>query len=165
MVACFACAAVARPGTAREDDVKALLVLRLAKYVTWPAADVPRGALRVCAVGAGMAAALDRAAAGDSDVVVRPVAGDTGDLLACDVAVFGDGADIDVHYALVRLAGQPVLTVGGTDTFARDGGMIALVTRDRHVTFVVNLGAARRGGLQISSRLLQIATLVDGGTP
>lgn len=153
---------------ATEAEVKAALVLRLAKYVTWPAERDPAttAPLIVCVVGddpiAGSLRALSSAAA---RVDVRRVGGDSSDLLQCHIVVFGSDNAVDVNYALVRLAGQPVLTIGATERFARTGGILALVNRDGRIAFVVNNDAARRGHLAISSRLLQIASVVTGGAP
>jgi hypothetical protein len=166
-------AAAAEPGARaavepREAEVKAALVLRLVKYVGWPPGRAPQAnePLRVCAVAAAdVAGALEDAARDGSRVTVHRVGGDTGDLLRCHVVLFADDPGIDLDYALLRLASQPILTVGGSDSFVGDGGMLALVTRERRVTFVVNLAAARRAGLRISARLLQMSTVVDEAAP
>jgi hypothetical protein len=167
-------AAAAEPGARgdagdpREADVKAALVLRVVKYVGWPPGRAPQAnePLRVCAVeAAAVAAALEHVAREGSRVTVHRVGGDTGDLLRCHVVLFADDPGIDLDYALLRLASQPILTVGGSDRFVDDGGMLALVTRERRVTFVVNLAAARRAGLQVSARLLQMSTVVDEAAP
>jgi hypothetical protein len=47
--------------------------------------------------------------------------------------------------------------------FTTRGGMIGFVLDDDRVRFDINLAAARRSGLQISSRLLRVARKVEGG--
>lgn len=66
---------------------------------------------------------------------------------------------------LDALAGKPVLTVGETDRFLRQGGLIYLGIAEEHLFFEVNLEAARKVGLRLSSRLLSLARrVVDSKT-
>lgn len=159
-------AAVRAQPVASEADVRAALVLRLAKYVTWPAGHDPAAGppLAICVFGQDPIAASLRALATDpARIEIRRMGGDSADLLQCHVAVFAADAAVDVNYALVRLAGQPVLTIGASERFARSGGILALVNRDGRIAFVINNDAAKRAHLAVSSLLLQIATVVDGG--
>jgi len=50
-----------------------------------------------------------------------------------------------------------MLTVGEGDDFPAAGGVIGLVIEDNKVRFDVNLEAAERAGLKISSKLLKLA--------
>jgi hypothetical protein len=62
---------------------------------------------------------------------------------------------------LLRKAGSlPVLTIGEHDGFAAAGGVIGFVVRDDRVQFEINPDAASRADLKVSSRLLQLATIV-----
>jgi hypothetical protein len=66
---------------------------------------------------------------------------------------------------LKNLRGQPVLTVGESENFLSDGGMIQLHLEDDKVRFDINAGLADSSHLKISSRLLLLATsvtLIDG---
>lgn len=60
-----------------------------------------------------------------------------------------------------RLKGSSVLTVGETDGFTRRGGIIGFVVDNDKIGFEVNLGAARRANLKISSKLLQLAKAIN----
>lgn len=57
---------------------------------------------------------------------------------------------------------RPILTVSDAEDWGGRGIMINLVTRKSRLTFDVNLDAARRAGLDISSRLLRLAHSVNG---
>ena len=65
---------------------------------------------------------------------------------------------------LKSLRGMPVLTVGETSNFLSDGGMIRFHTEDGKIRFDINLAAAESSHLQISSRLLLLATSVTYGS-
>lgn len=60
-------------------------------------------------------------------------------------------------------ADSPVLTVGERDNFAQDGGMIGFCLEQNKIRFEINLDAAERAKLRISSRLLALAKTVIGG--
>jgi len=53
-----------------------------------------------------------------------------------------------------------VLIVGQKDPFAHNGGILYLTFAEDHLAFVINLGAARRTGLDISASLLSLALYV-----
>jgi hypothetical protein len=60
------------------------------------------------------------------------------------------------------LASKPVLTVGDFDTALRDGSVIGFRLIDESVRFEVNVGAAERARLSISSQLLKVAFRISG---
>jgi hypothetical protein len=93
------------------------------------------------------------------EVVVRRIAG-APPAADCQVAYLGRGADR--RRVLPAWRGRPVLVVGDGDGFAADGGTVGFVIVDGTVRFEVNLAAARADGLQISSRVLALATRVYG---
>lgn len=61
-----------------------------------------------------------------------------------------------------RVAGQPTLTVGEASGFAKRGGVLNFVVIDESVKFEVNIAAAQKAGLRVSSRLSKLAILVRG---
>ena len=63
---------------------------------------------------------------------------------------------------MTRTHGQPVLTVGETEHFAANGGIIGFCLEVKKVRFEINLAAADRAGLKISAKLLTLAKTVLG---
>lgn len=63
------------------------------------------------------------------------------------------------------LRDQPVLTVGETESFLSEGGMIRFRIAADRIRFDINLTAAESAHLKISSRLLLLATSVIGRPP
>lgn len=53
-----------------------------------------------------------------------------------------------------------VLTIGEASDFSRQGGMIGFTMHDSRVRFEINVDATARAGLRISSKLLNLATIV-----
>ena len=56
--------------------------------------------------------------------------------------------------------GASVLTVGETDSFLRQGGMITFVDSGNNVQLEINLAAAEQARLKISSKLLSLAKVI-----
>ncbi len=56
--------------------------------------------------------------------------------------------------------GASILTVGETDSFAREGGIITFVDNDNNVQLEINLAAAEQARLKISSKLLSLAKVI-----
>ncbi len=61
---------------------------------------------------------------------------------------------------LPELKATGVLTVGETEGFAAEGGVINFKTDDGQVRLEVNVAAAERARLRISSKLLNLAQIV-----
>lgn len=70
----------------------------------------------------------------------------------------------EINHLPQILAGAPhALTVGDFDSFARRGGMIEMRMTGNRVRFDINVAAAHRAGLHVSSKLLGLAVHVYGG--
>jgi hypothetical protein len=65
---------------------------------------------------------------------------------------------------LATLKDAPVLTVGDTENFAQNGGMIGLFLEDSKIRFEINLGSVEHAKLRISAKLLAQAKTVIGGS-
>ena len=62
---------------------------------------------------------------------------------------------------LESLRGRPVLTIAETPGFARSGGIINLTTNpDDRIRFEINAGIAKRVGLRLSSKRLDLAEII-----
>ena len=80
--------------------------------------------------------------------------------------VFVGAHEMSLLPALLReIRGSAILTVGDTEKFSRQGGMVNFVVQDNRVRFEINADAAQRAGLKISSKLLQLATIVQDVRP
>jgi hypothetical protein len=147
-----------------ELRLKAAFVYRFPQFVTWPSASTHgRNSLEICvAAGPATAAALRDLTSGESlngrPFVVRENPS-VQSLQSCHVLVVGAPASSAV---LSRVAALPILTVGDSDTFLDDGGIIQLKVVDRRVRFEISMPAAARAGVTLSSQLLRLAAAVRG---
>ena len=83
-----------------------------------------------------------------------------GALRDCHVVFFPASQARAGEQIAAELAEFSVLTVGEISGFAERGGIINFVIEDRHVRFEINLSAAERSNLRMSSKLLQLAIIV-----
>jgi hypothetical protein len=60
-----------------------------------------------------------------------------------------------------QLAASGIVTVGESEGFASQGGVINFIVEDNKVRFEINTRAAARAQIRLSSRLLQLATIVS----
>lgn len=155
-------------GSAPENQVKAAFLYNFARLIDWPADSSARkdGSFRIAVLGDdALALALARVVEGkDVDgmpLVVERVynASDVGE---CHILFVAASQDRFLEEVFDTLGDRPVLTVGETDRFARLAGMIRFEIIDGRLRFEVNLDAAQEPGLSISSRLLGVASAVNG---
>jgi hypothetical protein len=82
-------------------------------------------------------------------------------LKECQVLYVSSSELSHVNEAIQLVKGLPILTIGEIPGFAKSGGIINLVVEDNRVRFEVNVDAARQAELNISSRLLALARIVQ----
>ena len=174
MGACGALVAhLAVPPTAVAEvtdvQVKAAFLYNFAKYTHWPATVEAAGPdpFAIAILGADpFGTVLDDMlrgkTLGESPVVVRRIARleDVGD---ARILYIGNSETDHLPWILKQLEGSSILTVGEMSHFAKDGGVVQLKTEGNRVRMEINLRAAERARLKISSELLKIARIVDSG--
>jgi hypothetical protein len=82
------------------------------------------------------------------------------DLKGCQVLFIPNSERGNIGGILASLSGMNVLTIGESDGFAGQGGIIGFVKEADKLHFEINAGAARRAGLTIDSQLLKLAVRV-----
>lgn len=161
---------VALPVRCQEKDtleyqVKAAFLLNFTKFIDWPAAafEAPDSPITICVLGGDpFGGELERFVAGEV-VNGRKLAARRIDRApqpkTCAV-LFVAQSEKDPSRFLPVL-GPGVLTVGEGDRFVHEGGMIAFVIENRRVRFEINQAAAENAGLKLSSKLLNVARLIE----
>ena len=153
-----------------DFQVKAAFLVNFPKYMDWPSAAF-----------AGTNSPITVAIFGDDNV-----AGEFGNMIEGGRTVSGRpvllkritkeeqiGSDCQILFIanserqripeiLEKVKGTGILTVGENEDFLEKGGVINLVHRDRKIRLQINLDAAGRAHLKISTRLLMAADVVRG---
>jgi len=147
-----------------ESALKAAFLLNFVKFTEWPA-DVrpPTSPLVLCSADQTVSPELERTVAGQKveqhPLSVSRVSLD-GPLRDCALLYVGKvdrGKTVQLAQAL---DGAGVLTVGDEQAFAAAGGMIGLFVEDGRMRFAINIGAAERGRVRMSAKLLTLARIV-----
>ena len=153
--------------TIDEYQVKAAFLYNFAKFVEWPAQTfkTDKDPLRICVLGQNPFGNALVEVVGGKTVVGRA-------LVVSDISDAGQGADCQIVFigslerkrlraifAELRLTG--VLTVGETEGFATQGGIVNFKLEDGRVRLEINIEAAAQAKLRISSKVLNLAQIVN----
>jgi hypothetical protein len=149
-----------------ETQLRARFVLNFVRFTEWPEKTFPAPdtALNVCVLGAsdafdGALLPFQGATAGRHKIEIRN--GVTPDQARdCHLLFVLDSELRRLQGARESIGKRAVLIVGESEAVLDRGGMIALRTVDRHLSFVVKLGAARDTDLNFSPQMLRAAAEV-----
>ena len=140
-----------------EYRVKAAYLFNFTKFVDWPPGAMADGApFTICVAGTSpFVSALEDTIRGETvagrSLQSRVAQGNE----PCQVVFVPH--EVDPAPILKRARMQPVLTVGESPGFLRQGGIINFVRDSGKVRFEINQEAAVGAQLRISSRLLRLA--------
>lgn len=165
----FGAQASAQQNGPTEYQLKAAFLFNFAKFVEWPPSSFayPKAPFVICILGTDpFGQSIDDTLRGQSigthGVAVLRVH-DASQLRHCQMAFISPSEKTPVQAVLQMLRGANVLLVGETPGFASAGGAIQFEMRNNRIRFSINPGAAQRAGLQVSSKLLSLATIVHDG--
>jgi len=148
-----------------RDDVQAAYLYNFGKFVRWPE-NAGHGPIEVCVAGDdSFGQVMGRLVAGEQingrRFEVRNLDRPEG-AGACAIVFVDTAEPVREDAFLAAAAGKPILTVGDAPDFLARGGMIQFLLVEDHVRFSVNLAAASRCGVGLSSELLKVAVAVTG---
>ena len=162
----IACACLSLSNAATGQDlvaqVKAAFVFNFARFIEWPdvAFATEESPFWLCTYGGDTTAlGIDQMKGrlvNDRQIHARQVK-TVSDARNCHILFIDDKYASHEMAAMADLANEAILTISDAPWFVREGGMISLYTRGRHVRFSINQTSARGAGLLISGRLLQLA--------
>ena len=152
-------------GQINEYQVKAFFLYNFARYVEWPAESfkAANDPIVICILGQNpFGSALDQAVAGKvvegRPFVIRRIS-DIPPGSNCHILFVNSSERKRFRSMAGSLKGSGVLTVGETPGFTADGGVIDFRLEDGKVRFDIDVDAAGRENLHISSKLLSLAQI------
>lgn len=154
---------------AQEYELKAAMLYHFARFVDWPAQAFAGGGdpIVIGLLGQDVFGPLLDELVRNEVVKGRPVVVQRFRRLeevgVCHILFISRSEAPNLTRILSALRQRPILTVGETDGFARQGGVVRFITANSKITLRVNLEAARTAHLQISSKLLRAADVISGG--
>jgi hypothetical protein len=156
----------ASPVAITESQVKAAYLYNFAKFVAWPErsfvkADAP---IDICVLDDTSFESTLREIVSSHSVDGHPV-----QVVHVTAVVGAHGCHIlfipslqakQARAFIEAIGNKSIVTVGETQGFLEEGGMIRFALEEGKVKFQVNLRAAAQSGVRISARLLSVATRV-----
>jgi hypothetical protein len=169
--------------TERGKRIEAGFVLNFLRFTDWPPRthELPSAPIQVTVVGdSALTANLtqlvrgERIGAQERRVEVRParearpgVEAEARALVAqlqeSHLVFIGRDDGHRVEWILDTVRSRPVLTVSDVPDFAAMGGMLGLVVRGGRLVFEANPAAVTAAGVNVSSKVLRLARIVEGG--
>jgi hypothetical protein len=144
-----------------EYRIKAAFVYNFALFTEWPAEVGP--VLNLCILGVDPfgkeADNLQGKTVGRRHIAVRRISG-RDPVNGCQLLFIAQSAIGGLPRVLEGLRGSQVLTVADSPDGAQQGVAINMTSDQPKISFEVNLKAARSAGLNLSSKLLRLATEV-----
>jgi hypothetical protein len=149
-----------------EYQVEAVYLYNFGRFVEWPAKSASKqtNLFTICVLGEDpFGRSLDAALAGETignqKVVAKRILNPqmTSD---CRILFISSSEENQLNQVIDALDKHDVLTVSDIPHFSRRRGMIQFVLEENRIRFEVNLTAAQRADLTLSSDLLKVAAVV-----
>ena len=154
-----------------EDTLKALYSYKFALFTEWPETknNEGDGGFQFCVIGKNpfgqsALAAIEGKPVKEKNIHVEVFGSGlmaAESLNACHVAFISGSEALRLPAIVHSLQHLPILTISDIPDFSGQGGMITLVKSGDHIKFEVNQNAIKRSGLAISSKIIELATLVN----
>jgi hypothetical protein len=149
-----------------EYDLKAVFLFQFAHFVEWPAkafsddrAPITIGVLGDDPFGGGLDEIVANELVGGRKLIVRRYRG-MDQVDSCHILFICASESDRMVTILGKLRGRSVLTVGDTDQFVTQNGIIGFKLSKNRLKLRINLAAADTAKLIISSKLLRQAEIV-----
>jgi hypothetical protein len=152
---------------AQEYQLKAIFLYNFVQFVTWPAAAFPDphtpiiiGILGDDPFGPFLEDAVRGEVIEGRTLIIERFTR-VEEVIGSHILFLSKSEGGRLGQLLAAVQGQSILTVGETEAFARQGGIINFFMVDHKVRYEINVAAAKRARLDISSKLLRLAKIVN----
>ncbi len=148
---------------APEPDLKAAIITNMMLFVEWPARSTfPTDQLTICHQGDGPVARaltqLDRKTVRNK--VVKVLVVNSGNVAECQALYVSPGNITTLDKTISMVGSLPVLIASDSPEFFPRGTMLNLELVAGRIVFDIDLRAAQKTGLQVSSKALRMARQV-----
>jgi YfiR/HmsC-like len=161
-------AAARQEGSAASPEymIKAAYLLNFARLIEWPrdafaTADSPVtiGIIGDDPFGSALDLTVEGKRISNRRIAIQRLQWNQ-DLRRCHILFMSASESLRIGELASRVAGLPILIVGDTSRLATRGATINFTIEDDRVRFEVNVDAARRARLNVSSQILRVAKIV-----
>ena len=142
-----------------ENQVKAAFLYNFPKFVELPANDT----LTLCIIGddplGDAMGTLDGQITAGKRIVVKRV-NSLNEISACQILFVSSSEQNNLGSILNYTRKKQILTVGDTQDFSKKGVIVNFYIESNRVKIEINIDAAERSNLKISSKLLKLARII-----
>lgn len=146
-----------------EYQVKAALVFNFLRFVDLPAQRIFNNKIHLCSFENNPLSQelklLDNRQIGENRIVYMELKEDN--LEKCSVFIVNKRGKEELNSLLEKVYQMGILTISDIDGFGELGVVINMFVQDEKVKYEINLDAADKTGVKISSRLLAIARIIQ----
>ena len=156
---------VAQDSPVAAIKVKAAYLFNFAKFVDWPKTVLPEtnSPVVLCILGRDPFGRALEETIGNATAEARPIiirrTRDLSGIEGCHILFISSSESRRLGQILARVRGEPVLTVSDMGSFTEHGGIIQFFEQGKNLKFEVNVDAASRVPVAISSKLLRVARI------
>jgi hypothetical protein len=151
-----------------EYQVKAAFLVNFPKYVDWPEKSfaAPTSPIVIVVLGeTKMTEELKKVATGRTvngrEIVLKHCGSDE-EPGVCHILFISASEEQHLPKLLAKVRDTSTLTVGESGDFLENGGIMNLARRDQKIALEINLPAAERVQIKVSSQLLRVASVTKG---
>lgn len=158
--------AMAQSPVEEERLFKAAFIYNFTKFTSWPdnTWQEAKSPLALCIIGndelINDIKRLEGKLIKGRQLAIRNL-NDTKHVQNCQVLYIAHSENKHQSQILQSVKTRPILTISELENFAQAGGMIQLQRKKGQTQLTINLNVARKAGLELSSRLLILAKIID----
>ncbi len=149
----------------KEYHIKAAFLLNFVKFIEWPS-DVSSDTsslLTVYILGNDpfdeALNTIENKIVKEMKLIIRRISR-IEDVEDCQILFVSTSEKKNLSEILSKIKDRPILTVAETKNFCQSGGVVNFIIVKGKVRFEINVDAAERSGLKISSKLLKLAKII-----
>ncbi len=150
-----------------EYAVKAAFVFNFIRFIQWPDTAFPSedAPFRLCFIGRDDTGKQFKVIQGKKNGKRSLNVNQSKTLKTpetCDILFISKDVDPMLSKSLLEaVRGKPVLTIGESKNFTKQGGIINFFSKNNRLHFEINISGAKEQNLKLSSRLLNLAVIVE----
>lgn len=159
----------AQANISKEYQIKAVFLFNFVQFVQWPRTAFTRpgepfciGVLGENPFGTFLEETVRNEKVDGHPLVVRHFER-VEEVKDCQILFVSRSESEKPDGILKALKGKSILTVGDKEGFEDNGGVVRFATENNKIRLRISLRAAQTAKLKISSKLLRLAEIVDGG--
>lgn len=160
---CFLFFNVEAPAQIGETRLKSIWLEKFSKFIEWPAND-SLDYFTITILGEGVINGYLEEIYKNRTIKNKPVKIKVIDkvdsLEACNILFVNAEQAKELDKILDKVKSKPILTIGDTQGFAKQGVIINFYLEQNKVRFELNISAAKSSGLDVDFRLLEAAKIV-----